>query len=882
LSDEIKCPNLYYVNLDCHRPDIVMQRTFYELEDIRKYLDTSKYALNKLKFPVKWSSVKRDIKSDQYQENLMEDEYDSGDGKLSERFTHEGYLGSVDVYPNYIKKSDTIFQILSRINEIYEDEETSAENRIKVVEYDSVNAMLKLSRKPKSGRIYIKPSTYQVYRKIEALNSLKDTPRKHHRPIIRLLENKEKSYWPDFPLLSIDKWYILTKSENKIPGSDKQRNFVRQAISTPDFALLEGPPGTGKTTTICELIMQIVQRREKVLLCASTHVAVDNVLEQLNRNNFLEKEVIAVRIGDRSNVSEEVKHVQFDEKYRTEKKQIIDFLNNVDEKQRSESQNYLLDALQSDSSDSVITNIILESANLICGTTIGVLQHPEIHQNIKDTPALFDYIIVDEASKTTFQEFLVPALYAKRWIIVGDPKQLSPYVENFYIESNIDPLVDDESKQICINVFDSTKKNSKLILEENSEIIENYKKQAEALEVELVTAYQDKSTSFSAIPKALEVFGSDLIVGNKNGITQIEDFIPMDSILDEHNELLQAVTRRNNYWINRNFESLRRKQSWSQQISWRLRRFYEKRHLNEDRDFLLTEINNLLPKWELNDRTNNTENTNDVTEKQNNSISGLFYQLERVKAIAFPSILELLQLGIESIGNHSNYNCVLKDGFNSEDLQKRHELLEFQHRMHSEISEFPRVYIYKGKSLKNPSYIDSSRQWNCTNYSRRCVWINVKKGKKHSEFDYNEEEVKQVMIEVKRFIEWAKKDRSRVWEIAVLTFYRNQEYALRKELRKLFNNRSAYQIFTKKDWYVKLNLCTVDRFQGHEADIVFLSFVKTERIGFLDSLNRLNVSLTRARYQLVLIGNLSLFTGRRNHSALLKELAKLPYDLIIE
>lgn len=41
----------------------------------------------------------------------------------------------------------------------------------------------------------------------------------------------------------------------------------------------------------------------------------------------------------------------------------------------------------------------------------------------------FDYLIIDECSKTTFQEFLVPAMYAKKWILVGDIRQLSLFVE---------------------------------------------------------------------------------------------------------------------------------------------------------------------------------------------------------------------------------------------------------------------------------------------------------------------------------------------------------------------------------------------------------------------------------------------------------------------
>ena len=74
-----------------------------------------------------------------------------------------------------------------------------------------------------------------------------------------------------------------------------------------------------------------------------------------------------------------------------------------------------------DDAEAMIRRLILNSAQIICGTTIGILQHPEIKQMKDDgrpvDPA-FDMLILDEASKTTFSEFIVPALHTKKWVIV--------------------------------------------------------------------------------------------------------------------------------------------------------------------------------------------------------------------------------------------------------------------------------------------------------------------------------------------------------------------------------------------------------------------------------------------------------------------------------
>ena len=53
----------------------------------------------------------------------------------------------------------------------------------------------------------------------------------------------------------------------------------------------------------------------------------------------------------------------------------------------------------------------------------------------------FDVMIIDECSKTTFQEFLVPARFAKRWILVGDVRQFSPFTDREQIVANLDNLM---------------------------------------------------------------------------------------------------------------------------------------------------------------------------------------------------------------------------------------------------------------------------------------------------------------------------------------------------------------------------------------------------------------------------------------------------------
>ncbi|NLH79113.1 MAG: AAA family ATPase [Acidobacteria bacterium] len=65
----------------------------------------------------------------------------------------------------------------------------------------------------------------------------------------------------------------------------EQRAAVAGALSSPSAFFIQGPPGTGKTSVICEIIEQLASKGESVLLVASTHVAVDEVLRRIGRKD---------------------------------------------------------------------------------------------------------------------------------------------------------------------------------------------------------------------------------------------------------------------------------------------------------------------------------------------------------------------------------------------------------------------------------------------------------------------------------------------------------------------------------------------------------------------------------------------------------------------
>ena len=260
-------------------------------------------------------------------------------------------------------------------------------------------------------------------------------------------------------------------------------------------------------------------------------------------------------------------------------------------------------------------------------------------------------------------------------------------------------------------------------------------------------------------------------------------------------------------------------------------------------------------------------------------------QIDQVCRVALPSVLESLRHGFER-NRAQQTGSALSDGLPERVLNARHVLLSTQHRMHPEVAAFSHDHIYEGAALRTPQYMAAERTWSYSRYAHRTVWLDVR-GDFDRRFNCNNTEARVVAEELRRFDEWARKnsrDDGRPWEAAVLTFYRGQEREVRRHLRRWTGRDRAMRHFargTKNRSYLHIELCTVDRFQGHEADIVLVSFARPHPTSFLESPNRLNVALTRARYQRVVIGHRQAM--RRARGTLLAALAeKEPWGQDIE
>lgn len=945
--------NLYYQNLGLESPETVQARVVQRLGEFKYYLENAERRMSRKRytFTFRVHSAKGSLVPENADERRgpFEADFLSFDPEGKDPLPE----GSIKTDKNEVslegsRIARTIFAhfkgqaipftlkvrsaVLSDIEpqDVREDEEDAAldflsesdslqsgKDRIKILRnLVRRESKLTVDKIPANGSFTVSYNTYTLNRQRQAIEGLAISPLKHHLPLIHLMLQERDFTWGNVrPIANPKRWFVLTNED--LDGTGEQREFVQKALGSPDFAILEGPPGSGKTTALLELIAQVVRKGGRVLMVASTHVAVDNVLERLittmvetpgGKKNLKEAcGIIPLRIGDEGNVSDLVKPFCLGNFPETERQRILKGLSSViSRKEQTPSQEKLYHTLHDDPTEGrrQIETLLLSTANLICGTTLGILKAPIIKDAGHTSEALFDYIILDEASKTTFQEFLVPALYGRRWILSGDVRQLSPYVDRTPIEENLRAARtfsrehSEEDREICCASFLASRysrtKGSALLLRVTDEEVEECARLAR-LQVEgLNQACQAEKVDLTGIVVAAvpepprtdvdkcKLLASNLIVTKRSLLREIEPYLPPDIQRDErtlHELFSPEFIRRMRGFRSRHGEN----QPWEAEVRWRIGRMHELKNIPDKRQALHQEILMLVPYFERDGKEARRPRNEIVTD-----------DIEAIRRIALPSVLELLQQGFETGRMVRGADQIaLYSGLPANVLALRHTLLSCQHRMDPDISLLPREYVYEGQALNDAGGqygMKRKRAWEYDRYGSRCVWTDIHPSRKEvcSERTwFNLAEVAAMKEEFERFIEWAKShpnpgDNDGLWSVAFLSFYTGQTRQIMESLENFSRRRGIYSWFEMPASHVKVDICTVDRFQGHEADVVFLSFVrpKGKGVGFLNNRNRLNVAATRARYQLVMFGDLKNFETSEEPflKALATESAKGPIN----
>ena len=222
------------------------------------------------------------------------------------------------------------------------------------------------------------------------------------------------------------------------PLNDSQLAAVRHVLAAKDVAIIHGPPGTGKTTTLVQAILETIRRERRVLVCAPSNTAVDLLTEKL-----AERGVNVIRMGNPSRVSDlllehtldaqVMNHKSYNEmrsmrqtadQYReTASKYVRHFGYEEQQHRRQLKEEARMLFQQADDLERYITEDLLESVQVITSTLVGAA-----NRNIRHLT--YETVFIDEAAQALEPGCWIPIAKSNRVILAGDHHQLPPTVKS--------------------------------------------------------------------------------------------------------------------------------------------------------------------------------------------------------------------------------------------------------------------------------------------------------------------------------------------------------------------------------------------------------------------------------------------------------------------
>lgn len=204
-----------------------------------------------------------------------------------------------------------------------------------------------------------------------------------------------------------------------------QECAVNEVLMAQDVAVVHGPPGTGKTTTLVEAIYETLMRESQVMVCAQSNMAVDWISEQL-----MDRGVDVLRVGNPTRVNDKMLSQTYERRYEAhpDYPQLWALRKTMREmrssKGKSENFHQKMDRLKNRAMDIElrIHNDLMGKARVIACTLAGSAS--KILEGVK-----FNTLFIDEAAQALEAACWIAIAKANRVIFAGDHQQLPPTVK---------------------------------------------------------------------------------------------------------------------------------------------------------------------------------------------------------------------------------------------------------------------------------------------------------------------------------------------------------------------------------------------------------------------------------------------------------------------
>lgn len=207
-----------------------------------------------------------------------------------------------------------------------------------------------------------------------------------------------------------------------------QETAVNKVLCAKDVAIVHGPPGTGKTTTLVEAIAETLRREPQVLVCAQSNMAVDWICEKL-----VDRGVHVLRLGNPSRVNDKMLSFTYERRFESHPdypdlwsiRKAIRELRSTRRK-GSDQWHQKMDRLRSRATELEIriNQDLFNSAHVISSTLVG--SSNRLLDGMK-----FSTLFIDEAAQALEAACWIPIRRAGRVVLAGDHCQLPPTVKSY-------------------------------------------------------------------------------------------------------------------------------------------------------------------------------------------------------------------------------------------------------------------------------------------------------------------------------------------------------------------------------------------------------------------------------------------------------------------